>query len=163
MYFAVQQSPHKPEFCMWKAALVGALALTTMGSFVSAQDLANNSAQGGQRYTLQSAGNGEVESKIAQAKATLRLTPEQERHWPRVEVALREVSARKNNVEEASAGGFVQKMSARAGEFVLSASAVKRLVSAAQPLIKSLDEDQKRSALSMARSMGLASVAARFE
>ena len=151
---------------MWKAALVGALALTTTGSFVSAQDLATNSAQGSQRYTLQSADGGqsaEVESKIAQAKATLRLTPEQEKHWPRVAVALREVSARKNNVEEASAGGFVQKMSARAGEFVLSASAVKRLVSAAQPLIKSLDDDQKRNALNMARSMGLASVAARFE
>ena len=80
-----------------------------------------------------------------------------------MEVALREVAARKNNVEEASAGGFVQKMKARAGEIVLSASSIKRLVSAAQPLIKSLDEDQKRSALSMARSMGLASVAARFE
>ena len=149
---------------MWKAALVSALALTATGSFVSAQDLANNSAQ---RYTLQSVGNGgqssEVESKIAQAKATLRLTPEQERHWPRVAAALREVTTRMNNAEEASAGGFVQKMSARAGEFVLNASAMKRLVSAAHPLIKSLDEDQKRSALSMARSMGLASVAARFE
>ena len=148
---------------MWKAALVGALALTITGSFVSAQDLANNSAPGGQRYALQAVGNGEVESKIAQAKVTLRLTPDQEKHWPRVAAALRDVTARMNNAEEASAGGFVRKMSARAGEFVLNASAMKRLVSAAHPLIKSLDEDQKRSALSMARSMGLASVAARFE
>lgn len=148
---------------MWKAALVGALALTITGSFVSAQDLASNSAPGGQRYALQSAGNGEVESQIAQAKATLRLTPDQEKHWPRVAAALRDVTARMNNAEEASAGGFVQKVKARAGDFVLNASAMKRLVSAAHPLIKSLDEDQKRSALSMARSMGLASVAARFE
>ena len=145
---------------MWKAALVGALALTMTGSFVSAQELASNS---GQRYTLQSQGNGEVESKIAHAKASLRLTPEQEKHWPRVEVALRDVAARKNNVEEASAGGFVQKMSARAGEIVLNAASIKRLVSAAQPLIKSLDENQKRQALTMARSMGLASVAEQFE
>jgi hypothetical protein len=163
MYLALQQSPHKPEFCMWKAALVGALALTITGSFVSAQDLASNSAPGGQRYALQSGGNGEVESKIAQAKATLRLTPDQEKHWPRVAAALREVSARMNNVEEASAGGFVQKMSSRAGEYVLNASAIKRLVSAAHPLIKSLDGEQKRNAVNMARSMGLASVAARFE
>ncbi len=148
---------------MWKAALVGALALATTGSFVSAQDLATNSAQGGQRYTLQSAGNGEVESKIAQAKATLRLTPEQEKHWPRVAVALREVSARGNNAEEASAGGFVQRVKQRAGDMVLNAASIKRLVSAAQPLIKSLDEEQKHRALTMARSMGLASVAARFE
>jgi hypothetical protein len=148
---------------MWKAALVGALALAMTGSFASAQDLASNSASTGQRYALQSGGNGEVESKIAQAKATLRLTPEQEKHWPRVAAALRDVSARMNNVEEASAGGFVQRMGSRAGDFVLSASAIKRLVSAAQPLIKSLDGEQRRSALNMARSMGLASVAARFE
>ncbi len=152
---------------MWKAALVGAIALTATGSFVSAQDLADNSAQAGQRYTLQSFGNGgqtaEVDSKIARAKASLRLTPDQERHWPRVEVALRDVAQRKSNVEEASAGGFVQKMSARAGELVLNATSIKRLVSAAQPLIKSLNDDQKRQALAMARSMGLGSVAERFE
>ena len=152
---------------MWKAALVGALALTTMGSFVSAEELADNSAQAGQRYSLQSFGQGgqpaEVESKIARAKASLRLTPEQEKHWPRVALALREVAQRMNNVEEASAGGFVQKMSARAGEIVLNAASIKRLVTAAQPLIKCLDEDQKRQALTMARSMGLGSVAERFE
>jgi LTXXQ motif family protein len=151
---------------MWKAALVGALALTAMGYFVSAQELADRSSQAGQRYTLQSHGYGgqaEVESKIAHAKASLRLTPDQEKHWPRVEVALRDVAARKNNVEEASAGGFVQKMSARAGEMVLNATSIKRLVSAAQPLIKSLNENQKHQALAMARSMGLASVAEQFE
>lgn len=148
---------------MWKAALVGALALTATGSFASAQELAANSSPAGQRYTLQSHGNGEVESKIARAKASLRLTSDQERHWPRVEVALRDAAQRKNNVEEASAGGFVQKMSARAGEIVLNAASIKRLVSAAQPLIKSLDEDQKRRALTMARSMGLGSVAEHFE
>jgi len=160
MYSALQQSPHKPEFCMWKAALVGAVALTATGSFVSAQELASHS---GPRYALQSHGNGEVVSKLAQAKASLRLTPDQERHWPRVEVALRDVAARQNNVEEASAGGFVQKVKARAGEIVLNATAIKRLVSAAQPLIKSLNEDQKRQALAMARSMGLGSVAQHFE
>ena len=145
---------------MWKAALVGAVALTAMGSFASAQELASNSSQ---RYALQSQGNGEVEAKIAQAKASLRLTQDQVKHWPRVEVALRDVATRKNNVEEASAGGFVQKMSARAGEMVLSAASIKRLVSAAQPLIKSLDDDQKRRAMTMARAMGLGGLADRFE
>jgi hypothetical protein len=76
---------------------------------------------------------------------------------------LRDVATRKNNVEEASASGFVQKMSARAGEMVLSAASIKRLVSAAQPLIKSLDDDQKRRAMTMARAMGLGGLADRFE
>jgi len=46
---------------------------------------------------------------------------------------------------------------------VLSAASIKRLVSAAQPLIKSLDDDQKRRAMTMARAMGLGGLADRFE
>jgi hypothetical protein len=57
----------------------------------------------------------------------------------------------------------VQKVKARAGEIMLNASSIKRLVSAAQPLIKSLNEDQKRQALAMARQMGLSRVAQHFE
>ena len=90
---------------MWKAALVGAMALTITGSsLVSAQDITGTTSA---RYTLQSQGNGEVDSKIARAKAVLRLTPDQERHWPRVEAALREVAQRRNNGEQASAGNFI--------------------------------------------------------
>jgi hypothetical protein len=146
---------------MWKAALVGAMALTITGSaFVSAEEITGTT---GARYTIQSQGNGEVDSKIARAKAVLRLTPDQERHWPRVEAALREVAQRRNNVEQASAGNIIYRIGARAGDMALNASSIRKLVSAAQPLIKVLDEDQKRDAMRMARAMGLNSVAERFE
>jgi hypothetical protein len=40
---------------------------------------------------------------------------------------------------------------------------MRRLVTAAQPLVRTLDEDQKREALTLARSMGFGQLAARFE
>jgi hypothetical protein len=40
---------------------------------------------------------------------------------------------------------------------------MRKLVSAAHPLVKSLDEDQKREALTLARAMGFGSLAARFQ
>ncbi|GIK79451.1 MAG: hypothetical protein M5U33_05085 [Pseudorhodoplanes sp.] len=149
---------------MWKAAFVGAMALTIMGSsFVFAQDITDTSAaRHPTRYGVQTHSSDEVDSKIARAKATLRLTPEQERHWPRVEAALREIARRKANAEEAGAG-FMSRIGARASELALSASSIKRLVSAAQPLIKTLDDGQRRDAIHLARAMGLGSVAQHFE
>ncbi len=145
---------------MWKAALVGAMALTVTGSSLAFAGEITGSTNA--RDVLQLHGQAEVESKIARAKAVLRLTPEQARHWPRVEAALREVAQRRSIVQ-ASAGGFIQDLGARAGDLAGNAASIKRLVSAAQPLLKTLDEDQRRNALQMARAMGLGSIAARFE
>jgi hypothetical protein len=44
----------------------------------------------------------------------------------------------------------------------VSAIALKRLAAAAYPLLQSLDEGQKQTALALARSMGLESVASAF-
>ena len=110
----------------------------------------------------QSADASEVNSRISQFKSALHLKVEQQRHWPRVEAVLRDL-ARQRNVEEASAGGFVQRISDRASSVVSTAGAIKRLVSAARPLINSLDREQKQVALSLAHNMGFGSVAAHFE
>jgi DNA-binding IclR family transcriptional regulator len=59
--------------------------------------------------------------------------------------------------------GFFRRVGTRATEMAMSAASMRRLVSAAQPLVKSLDEDQKREAISLARAMGFGSLAARFE
>jgi hypothetical protein len=45
----------------------------------------------------------------------------------------------------------------------MNASSMRRLVSAAQPLVKSLDQEQKREAITLARAMGFGQLAARFE
>ncbi len=103
-----------------------------------------------------------VDSHIAQFKSALRLTAEQERHWPRVEVALREV-VQGSNSDDSNSHGLIRRIGSRASDFVFSANAIRRLVAAAQPLIKSLDPQQKHDALALARHMGFASVAEQFE
>ena len=145
---------------MLKSALAGAFALATIGSSVSfAQDY---QLQG---YSQQRASSGDtsmINSKIAQFKSALHLNSDQQRHWPRVEAVLRDVVARAQ-VQEASAEGYVQRVTNKVGSAMVTANAVRRLVAAANPLIKSLDADQKQVAVAMARNMGFGSVAAQFE
>jgi len=144
---------------MLKSALAGAFALATIGtSLACAQD-----------YQLQSypqergsSSNGVVESRIAQFKSALHLTSDQQRHWPRLEAVLRDVVARAQ-VQEASADGYVQRVTSRVGSAMVTANAVRRLVAAASPLVKSLDPNQKQVAIALARDMGFGAVAAQFE
>jgi LTXXQ motif family protein len=138
---------------MRKAAIIAILALAIGGPTAAVAQT--------QGHRLQSHGSGELESGLARFKAALRLTPEQERHWPRVEAALRSIS-RDRDAEAAEAGMFT-RIGHRAADLALSAVAIKRLVSAAQPLMKTLDDEQKSKAMTLARAMGFGSVAARFE
>jgi hypothetical protein len=55
-------------------------------------------------------------------------------------------------------GGIVQRARARIAQWRLSASAARRLSAAAQPLISSLDEGQKRSGMAAMRAMGVAAL-----
>jgi zinc resistance-associated protein len=145
---------------MWKAALAGVIALVISGSTGAFAQTPTVQAS----YRVQSqASSGEMESGIARFKAALRLTPDQERHWPRVESALREIARNSDQAEGTEQRGMLRRIGTRATEMVLSAAAVKRLVSAAQPLMKTLDDEQKSKAMQLARAMGFGSVAARFE
>lgn len=133
---------------MWKAFIAGLLALAFLGSV---------------QANAQSA-NPELEGGISRFKSALRLTPEQYKHWPRVEAALRAMSRDNDRAETSEERpGLVRRVRNRAGEIAANASSMGRLVAAARPLVKSLDENQKREALSLARSMGFASLASRFE
>jgi zinc resistance-associated protein len=137
---------------MWKAFVAGLFVLAFSGSIATSVPAAADS--------------GRLEAGIARFKAALRLTPAQERHWPRVEAALRAMAQEGDRQQVADASGdagFFRRVGARATEMAMSAASMRRLVSAAQPLVKSLDEDQKREALTLARSMGFGSLAARFE
>ena len=133
---------------MWKALIAGLFALVFAGSV---------------QANAQSA-NPELESGISHFKSALRLTPEQHKHWPRVESALRSMARENARAEtDEERPGLVRRVRNRVGEIAANASSMGRLVAAARPLVKSLDENQKREALSLARSMGFASLASRFE
>jgi zinc resistance-associated protein len=137
---------------MWKAFVAGLFALAFSGSIATSVPAAADA--------------GRLEAGIARFKAALRLTPAQEKHWPRVEAALRAMANDGDRQQVADASdhpGFFRRVGTRATEMAMSAASMRKLVSAAHPLVKSLDEDQKREALTLARAMGFGSLAARFQ
>jgi hypothetical protein len=146
---------------MLKGAVVGVLALTIGISFAAAAEPSGSADnQQEERATTQHRGPVIKEAHIARLRAALNLTPEQQKYWAPVESALRAL-ARQQAREEASAG-VVQRMSDRASAMAGTAVHLKRLVSAAAPLIKVLDESQKRSAMTFARNAGFGHLAQAF-
>ena len=97
---------------------------------------------------------------IARVKRVLHLTAEQERLWPPVETALRDIARRQTQGEPS---GFMHRVSHRVVSIVLDSNAIRRLVVAARPLIAVLRDDQKQSALVLAQEMGLAPVLAALD
>jgi hypothetical protein len=94
---------------------------------------------------------------IARVKRVLHLTAEQEHYWPPVEAALRDIASRQAQAEPT---GLVRRISHRVVSVVLNGAAVRRLVSAARPLIAVLRDDQKQGAMVLAQEMGLGPVLA---
>jgi hypothetical protein len=88
-------------------------------------------------------------TQIARIKASLHLTPDQERHWGAVENELREIARQL----------AAQKSSGKKPKIALSAADAQRLYWAAGPLIMSLREDQKQEVRRLARALGLEQVA----
>ena len=145
-------------FVMLKGAIVGALAFTMGISFAAAETLGAPDAQ----YERGGSHGGPVikEGHIARLRAVLNLTAEQQKYWGPVESALRAL-ARTQAREEASAG-LMQRMSDKATRVAGTAVHLKRIASAAAPLIRVLDESQKRSAVSFAQGAGFGHLAQAF-
>jgi hypothetical protein len=145
---------------MLKAALVGAIALATIGSSLAFADSIETNP--GQRARLSTQSQLIMtQAQVARFKSVLKLTAAQEQYWPAVELAFQQI-IREQFHDETAAPSLAQRIGNRALAMGVSALAVKRLISAAYPLIQTFDEGQKQSALAVARSMGLESVAAAF-
>jgi hypothetical protein len=121
---------------MWKSALVGAVALATAGMFSVPTAVHAEEGQSAERQTAR-AGGFMTEAQIRRFKAALRLTAEQERHWPTVASVLR-----------------TMRLGNRATVMVTNAMSLQRLVSVARPLFHSLDDGQKQVALRLVQSLG---------
>jgi hypothetical protein len=94
-------------------------------------------------------------AQIASIKERLKLTSYQEQYWPPVESALREIAWRQGHEARKNDPRKSPTIDANSPE-------VQRLKSAAIPLIMSMREDQKNEVRTLARVMGLESVAAQF-
>lgn len=130
---------------MKKIIFAGGVALATLGLFSDIPAVSAN-----ERISASEQAPAAVD--IARVKSVLRLTREQELHWPPVEAALRDLARRQASSEPA---GFVRRISHRVVSIVLNSAAIERLAVAARPLIAVLDNDQKQAASGLAREMGL--------
>ena len=95
------------------------------------------------------------ESDVGRLRAALNLTPEQQPHWGPVEAALIDIARQDSRAE---ATGLVSRTSAVATRAVQ----LRRLKSLAGPLIRSLDDSQKRDAIAFARRLGYGQLVASF-
>jgi hypothetical protein len=94
------------------------------------------------------------DSQIASIKARLHLTPDQERMWPSVEVALRNMAY--TRAQEAHGHGGVTN------EAAVDPDSVQGLKSAAVPLILSFNTEQKDEVRNIVHVMGLDQLASQF-
>jgi hypothetical protein len=129
----------------------GALALAALGLLSFATPTYADEFSG------LSAGQDMASIDIARVKRVLQLTPDQERYWPPVEAALRDIARRQVGAEPA---GLVRRISHRVVSIALDSAAVARVVRVARPLIERLRDDQKQGALVLAQEMGLGPVLA---
>jgi hypothetical protein len=133
---------------MWKAAFAGVVLATTGITSVSAQEYESTSYESGaSRGPVVTAGH------IARLKAALKLTAAQIHYWPAVESALRGLAQRHSR--DRSADGIARRVAAAA----VDANALRRVVSAARPLINSLDETQRAAGMQVINSLGFSSLA----
>jgi hypothetical protein len=105
--------------------------------------------------------NSLTDARIAVVKATLQLTPDQEKYWPPIEQAIRERAKdrqeRLEGVVERTEGRAdrgplenlqnrnpVELMQRRADNMAQRAANLKKLADAWQPLFQTLSPDQKR-------------------
>jgi len=142
------------EDFMWKALLAGTTALTIVGAAVALAQPGGGFAHRWQPSAEDLAAFSDA--RIAALKAGLRLTTEQEKHWPAVENALRErAKLRAERITEfrdrqrlpdaaQRERNVVERLRRRADVMTTEAATLKRLVEAVEPLYQSLDDNQKQ-------------------
>jgi hypothetical protein len=96
------------------------------------------------------------DAQIASVKQRLHLTADQERMWPAVEAALRNMAYKRT--QQAAARSTGRNMQTAA----VDPQAVQGLQSAAVPLIMSFSPEQKEEVRNLAHVMGLDQLAAQF-
>ena len=157
---------------MWKALFAGTTALAIAGSSLAlAQQPAPQQQQapqagpeGRQHWRPSEQDLGALtDARIAAIKAGLKLTADQEKNWPAVEQAIRDLAKeryerrteRRAGRGERRAGPTdpIARLRERADAMTQTAAGLKRLADATDPLYQSLNEDQKHRLLFLVRSM----------
>jgi len=150
---------------MWKAVLAGTTALAIVGtSLVYAQQGPSPGAGPGAGPGFMHHGwrpsaediSAFSDARIAALHAGLKLTPEQEKNWPALESALRDLAKQRAERFAARASADrptdpVQRLNLLADRMSQGGAALKKVADAAGPLYQSLDEAQKGRFMVLAR------------
>jgi len=145
---------------MMKTVLAGTTALAIAGASLAYAAQPDKSDQDRAQRWRPSAEDIAAfgDARIAALKAGLKLTPEQEKHWPAVEEALRGVAKQRADRYAARqadrSADFIKRLADRAESMESRGAALKKLADAAAPLYGSLDESQKRRFVMLARISG---------
>jgi hypothetical protein len=147
---------------MLKTFLAGATALAIAGGAYAYAQQSSTVGAGGEfqrvRHSRLSAEDISAfgDARIAALHAGLKLTAEQEKLWPPVESALRDLAKQRSERFAARANADrpkdpIERMNLRAEVMGQRAAGLKKLADAAGPLYKSLDDGQKRRFAMLAR------------
>jgi hypothetical protein len=143
---------------MWKSVLAGTTALAIAGATIA---YAQQQGPGGLDRVQHWRPNAEdisalSDARIAALRAGLKLTPEQEKNWPAVEGALRDLAKQRSERFAARASAdrpkdLIERLNLRGDAMTQRGAALKKFADAAGPLYKSLDDGQKRRFAMLAR------------
>jgi zinc resistance-associated protein len=142
---------------MWKTVLAGTTAIAIVGGTLA---YAQQGSGGLERVQGWRPSAEDVvafgEARIAALHAGLKLTADQEKNWPAVENALRELSKQRSERVAARASADrpkdpIERLNLRAEVMGQQAAGLKKLADASGPLYKSLDDSQKHRFVMLAR------------
>jgi hypothetical protein len=140
---------------MWKTILAGSTALAIAGGTLAYAQQGTGPRGPHWRPSADGA-SAFVDARVAAMHAGLKLTPEQEKSWPAVESAMRDLAKLGSGRLAARASADkpkdpVERLGLRAEAMQSRGAALKKLADAAQPLYKSLDDTQKHRFMVLAR------------
>ena len=152
---------------MWKSVLAGTTALAIAGgTFAYAQQgpaqqgpAQQEQAQRGPHWRPSAEDIGALgDARIAALHAGLKLTADQEKNWPALEAALRDLNKQRQERLAARANADrprdpVERLSTMADVMQARGAALKKVAEAAGPLYKSLDDGQKHRFMLLARML----------
>jgi len=148
------------KITLWKSLLAGTTALAIAGTTMAYAQQGPGKRENAKRWQSSAqdiAAYGDA--RIAGLKAGLKLTPEQEKSWPAVEAALRDMAKQRSERFAARASADkpkdpIERMALRANAMTERGTTLKKLADAAGPLYKSLDDGQKHRFMVLARLSG---------
>ena len=134
---------------MWKRLIAGTALLMIAGSTLASAQQSSPAERSHRAQLTADDIAAFADARIAALKAALKLTPAQEKNWPAVEQAVRDIS--KDRIAEREARRIAgqrtdvtERLRDRADALTTRAAALRRLADAEKPLYQSLDEAQKR-------------------